>query len=268
MGFRFNGNPLPKPKEWTPSQKETVKRINAYLKENCFKPKNNLMFISTEINSYRVLLEEIESLPYEVIKFDDYKYSYIKIKDIETLSTKFQTKKYLLVRKIFEMGGKVIYGGKNKSFRMVKLATVRGLIYERIKKISSENVDAYRVWGNAFQLEKPVFEQVVKKRIYKKFTGLKKKVADLSKESEPKSRYNKYIISLEFQKEIESYIAHNIGWIHFTSDLFKSLNMVTRTVYRWKQDGKFSMDQGLINIEEFYSFAKGYPKKFEIVKEV
>lgn len=266
MGFKLCYNQITKPKAWNQSQLETITKVNDYLKHNCFKPKNNLMFITSEINAYRLFLDEIESLPTELILVDEHKIPYIKIKDIETLPTKFLTKRYLLVRKIFELGGRVIYGGKNKNFRMIKLSTVRGFIQDRIKKISKENDNAYRIWGNAFPHETSVFEQITIKRTYKKFSGLKKKVNILTKESEPKPRYTKYIISLEFQDDIKAFILAGIDGLHFKHDLFKPLNMVERTVYRWKQDDKFSMELGIINLKEFYSFVKNYPKKFEFEK--
>jgi hypothetical protein len=241
-----------------------IKTINSRLKD-CFLPKDNRNFLLNEIESYELLLNEIEILPFHIIKIDDVNIIYIKINDIENYETRYPTKRYLLIRQMYNFGGKVIHGeGKSKNHRMVKLNNIRSFIHTRLKELSKENENLISKFGKDFLPESLAYEPVIVKRDGRSIWSKKKMEEKNPEIKERAKRYSRYVVSVDFQEEIEALISTGMEWLHYKHDLFKSLNMVERTVYRWKQDGKYSVNAGYINLVEFYDFIKAYPQKFEI----
>jgi hypothetical protein len=254
MSFKINQSKFV-PIEWTKSQKDMISTINEKLKD-CFKPKDNRNFLLNEIDSYNRLLQEIEGLPIEFINDHKQKVAYIKIRDIELYKTKMSTKRYFLVRSINYSGPRIIYGtGANKNSRMIKLKTIQYFIHTKIKNLSNE-MDGIQISPE----KKFLGSAIVKHKNLYPWGKNKQKFAIRNDKFKDK-RFN---IDEKFQKDIESFIKAGINGLHYKHDLFKPLNFVERTVYRWKQNKKFTMELGVINLIEFYDFVKSYPQKFKI----
>lgn len=267
MAFKITSSKF-ESKKWTKDQQDMIKTINSRLKD-CFLPKDNRKFLLNEIEGYELLLNEIEKLPFHIIKIDGVNIIYVKINDIENYETRYPTKRYFLIRQMYNFGGKVIHdAGKNKKYHMVKLNNIRSFIHTRLKELSKENENLISRFGKDFLPESLTYEPVIIKRIRCSIWS-KKKMEKKNPEKNPEikeraKRHSKCVVSVDFQKEIEALISTGMEWLHFKHDLFKSLNMVERTIYRWKQDGKYSLKAGHINLVEFYDFIKSYPQKFEI----
>lgn len=241
-----------KKREYTESQMRAIQKANEALK-NCFKPKDDTLFIEREVKSYLGLLSEILLLPTIVKDIQDQKIELCSITSFLEYRTDFPTKRLILLKSVKSLPNSIFkFNGLDKK-GYIKLSMLKRLISNKIfnlKGTSSLVLGKY-YWG-----EKIVTEETKTAKDNKS-----KKVIRNTKMNgkNPIKVTESFLISLEkklIKKEKEIPVR----------DILKIFNISRRTIYKWNENYRFGITKGKVDIQGFLNFIRYQDEKFLITK--